>query len=140
MAEMERKFPGSREQSVFASVELSLRRLSSVHQERARVLGVFHGGVNLAVLHIMMWWEEADVAALADELIETGPATPHRYNHLTLNPALCPYLRGRMDSTEREALTARWVEAMGQYVTFLLREGDRDAEVASTLTMARPGP
>ena len=28
MAEMERKFPGSREQSVFASVELSLRRMS----------------------------------------------------------------------------------------------------------------
>ncbi len=94
MAEMEQRFPGSREQSVFASVELSLRRLSPANRDRARVLGVFHGGVDLDVLRVMMEWEEADVAALAGELIATGLATPNRYNHLTLNPALCPYLRG----------------------------------------------
>ena len=76
MAEMEHTFPGSREQSVFASVELSLRRLSAVNQERARVLGVFHGGVNIVMLALMMQWEKADVAALAVELIETGLATP----------------------------------------------------------------
>jgi hypothetical protein len=122
MTEMERKFPGSREQSVFASIELSLRRLSAVHQERAHVLGVFHGGFKLEVLRLMMQWEEADVAALAGELIETGLATPNRYNHLTLNPALCPYLRGRMDAAEREALTARWVAAMRAYVAFLVVE------------------
>ena len=116
---MERKFPGSREQSVFASVELSLRRMSPANRDKARVLGVFHGGVNLDVLRMMMQWEEADVDSLAGELIETGLATPNRYNHLTLNPALCPYLRGQMDAAEREALTARWGEAMRGYVGFL---------------------
>jgi hypothetical protein len=40
MAEMERKFPGSREKSVFASVELSLRRLSRANREGARARGV----------------------------------------------------------------------------------------------------
>ncbi len=35
MAEMERRFHGSREQSVFASVELSLRRMSAANQDRA---------------------------------------------------------------------------------------------------------
>ena len=45
MAEMEAKFPGSREKSVFASVELSLCRMSSANRDKARVLGVFHGGV-----------------------------------------------------------------------------------------------
>ena len=50
MAEMERNFPGSREQSVYASVELSLRRMSPANRDRARVLGVFHGGVDLDVL------------------------------------------------------------------------------------------
>src|SRR6185436_9561466 len=34
MGQMERKFPGSREKSVFASVELSLRRMSAVNQDR----------------------------------------------------------------------------------------------------------
>src|SRR5205814_4295610 len=97
MAEMEKQFPGSREKAVFASVELSLRRLSEANRDRARVLGVFHGGVNVGLLQMMMQWEEADAASLAIELIETGLATPNRYNHLTLNPALSPYLRGRMD-------------------------------------------
>ena len=122
MAEMERRFPGSREQSVFASVELSLRRLSAANRDRARVLGVFHGGVDLDVLRVMMQWEEQDVASLAGELVETGLATPNRYNHLTLNPALCPYLRGRMEAAEREALTARWVEAMRGYAEFLVQQ------------------
>jgi tetratricopeptide (TPR) repeat protein len=63
-----------------------------------------------------------------------GLATPNRYNHLTLNPALCPYLRGRMDAAEREALTARWVEAMRAYVEFLVQQRSQNAEVAATLT------
>ena len=112
MADMERKFPGSREQSVFASVELSIRRMSPANREKARVLGVFHGAVYLDVLRAMMQWEREDVGALAGELIATGLATVNRYNHLTLNPALCPYLRAQVDAVEREALTARWVEAM----------------------------
>lgn len=134
MEEMEQKFPGSREQSLFASVELSLRRLSPENRERERVLGVFHGGVYLDALRQMMQWEEAEVAALAGELIATGLATPNPYSHLSLNPALCPYLRGRLEATEREALTARWVEAMGAYVRFLNQQQDQNTEVAATLT------
>ena len=87
------------------------------------------------------------MASLAGELIETGLATPNRYNHLTLNPALCPYLRGRMDAAEREALTARWVEAMRAYAEFLVAaaepehrsRGDADgAGAAEPLCAARP--
>lgn len=135
MEEMEAKFPGSREQSLFASVELSLLRMSPVNRERARVLGVFHGGVDLDALRAMMAWEEPDVASLAGELIETGLATPNRYNHLTLNAALCPYLRGLINAAERDALTARWAEAMSAYAEFLVRQQHQDAEVAATLTL-----
>ncbi|MDS4023021.1 MAG: tetratricopeptide repeat protein, partial [Candidatus Competibacter sp.] len=134
MAEMEQRFPGSREQSVFASVELSLQRLSAANRERARVLGVFHGGVDLDALRYMMQWEQADVAALAGELIQTGLATLNPYNHLTLNPTLCPYLRGRLDAAEHETLTARWVEAMRAYVGFLYEQWSQNTEVAATLT------
>ncbi|MGH9817800.1 MAG: tetratricopeptide repeat protein, partial [Candidatus Acidiferrales bacterium] len=132
---MERKFPGSREQSVFASVELSLRRLSPANRDKARALGVFHGGFKLEVLGLMMEWEVADLTSLAGELIETGLATADRYNHLTLNPALCPYLRGQMDAAERELLTARWVEAMRGYVVFLYQQQSQDTEMAATLTV-----
>ena len=135
MAEMERRFPGSREKSVLASVELSLRRMSPENQQRARVLGVFHGAVDLDMLRTMMACEKAEVAALAEELVGTGLATPNRYDHLTLNPALCQFLRHRLDPAEREDLLARWREEMGAYVRFLVNEQSQHTEVAATLTV-----
>ena len=135
MTQMEQQFPGNRERSLFASVELSLRRMSPANQERASVLGVFHGGVDLDALRHMMQWEKSDVAALAGELVATGLATPNSYNHLTLNPALCPYLRGRMYAAEREPLTVRWVEAMRAYAEFLWKQSFQNAELAATLTV-----
>ena len=135
MEEMERAFPGSRERSVFASVELSLRRLSPENRTRARVLGVFHGVVDTAMLSVMMEWEVADVLAMAAELVQTGLATEDPHHHLTLHPALSPYLRGRMDAAERERLTAAWGETMRRYVGFLTAESRRRAEFAATLTV-----
>lgn len=134
MTEMERRFPGSRERSVFASVELSLRRMTKDNQERVRVLGVFHGGMNRGVLRSMMQWEEEDVTSLCNELVETGLATLNPYNHLTLNPALCPYLRGRMEPSEREDLAARWVAAMREYIEFLLQQQIQKTKVVARLT------
>ncbi|HEX5965754.1 MAG TPA: tetratricopeptide repeat protein, partial [Pyrinomonadaceae bacterium] len=135
MTQMEKKFSGSREKSVFASVELSLRRMSETNRNRARALAVFHGGVQVNVLRNMMQWEEADVESLAGELIRTGLATPNDYDHLTLNPALCPYLRSVMDAPEFESLTTKWVEEMRSYVGFLVDEQTKDAEAVATLTM-----
>ncbi|MFO0779674.1 MAG: tetratricopeptide repeat protein [Nitrospira sp.] len=141
MAEMDQQVahlpandPRRREKSVFASVKLSLRRMSEANQDRARVLGLFHGAVDLDALRHMMQWEKEAVGALAGELIETGLATPNRYNHLTLNPALCPYLHGQMDSAEREALTVRWVEAMHEFANFLEQQQSQNIEVSATLT------
>ncbi len=135
MAEMEKKFSGIREKSVFASVEVSLRRMSEANRNRARVLSVFQGGVQLGVLRNMMQWEEADVFSLAGELIETGLATPNEHEHLTLNPALCPYLRSGMDAAELKSLTTPWLEEMCSYVKFLDREQNLNPEMAATLTM-----
>ncbi len=134
MAEMERRFPGNREQSVFAGVELSLRRLSPQNQERVRVLGLFHGGVDLNVLVPMMEWDETDVGALAKELIRTGLATAGPYGHLSLHPALCPYLRRQLDTAEHAELTDRWIRAMQGHVGFLDQQQTEKIELAATLT------
>ena len=140
MVEMDRRYPpgspGSREKSVFASVELSLRRMSPANRDKARVLGVFHGGADLDVLRMMMQWEKEDVDSLAGELVKSGLATPNSYNHLTLNPALCPYLRGRMTSAERHALTLRWIEAMAEFVAEVLpQRSEESPDMAMTLTL-----
>jgi tetratricopeptide (TPR) repeat protein len=127
--------PRRREQSLFASVELSLRRLSAANRERVRVLGVFHGGVNLAVLLAMTGWEAVEVEGLAQELVGSGLATPNPYNHLSLNPALCPYLKASLSEEELQALTAGWLEAMATYLHYLDQQQSRNAELAATLTL-----
>jgi len=135
MAEMDREFPESREKSLFASVELSLRRISPANRDRARVLSVFQAAVDLDMLRAMMEWEETDVRSLAVELIQTGLATPDLYNHLTLNPALCLYMRAKMETQECEMLMARWIQAMRGYVDFLVKHQGGKIEIAATLTV-----
>jgi tetratricopeptide (TPR) repeat protein len=127
--------PRRREQSLFASVELSLRRLSAANRERARVLGVFHGGVDLDVLRWMTGWEQAEVEGLAMELVGTGLATANPYNHLSLNPALCPYLQASLSEAEQQGLTAGWLEAMAAYLGYLDQQQNQNAELAATLTL-----
>jgi len=127
--------PRRREQSLFASVELSLRRLSATNRERVRVLGVFHGGVQLDVLRVMTAWEQAEVEGLALELVGTGLATANPYNHLSLNPALCPYLKATLSEEERQALTAGWLEALAAYLDTLDQQRSQNAEMAATLTL-----
>jgi hypothetical protein len=56
-------------------------------------------------------WEPAAVAGLARALIATGFATAGPYNHLALNPALCPYLRRALAADQRVGLEARWQQA-----------------------------
>ncbi|MFN9622162.1 MAG: tetratricopeptide repeat protein, partial [Cyanobacteriota bacterium] len=127
--------PRRREQSLLASVELSLRRLSPDNRERVRVLGVFHGGVDLNVLQVMTGWEQAEVEGLAVELVGTGLATANPYNHLSLNPALCPFLKASLRQEEHTALTARWLEAMTGYLGFLDQQRSQNTALSATLTL-----
>jgi isopentenyl phosphate kinase len=46
MAQLEAENPGDRENSLYASVELSLRRLPEEVRERVKRLAVVHGGGN----------------------------------------------------------------------------------------------
>jgi tetratricopeptide (TPR) repeat protein len=135
MAEMERRFPGQREQSLLASVELSLRRLTPQMRERVKILGVFQGAMPLSVLQTMTGWEDDEVQALGDALVATGLATPEGYGQLSLNPALCPYLAAGWRAPRREELQARWTEAMLGYVEFLRRLRHERAEISAALTL-----
>jgi len=84
-----------------------------------------------------MWmtgWDESIVADLAQALIDTGLGTPGPYNHLALNPALCPYLLRGLDAAERADLQTRWDGATGQYVEFLEQQWSQDTDLSATLT------
>ncbi len=132
---MERRFPGQREHSLLASVELSLRRLPPAQRDRAPMLAVFHGAVDLDLLQHMTGWQPADVHAFGEALVDTGLASREAYNHLSLNPALCPYLAAQLEPAERAALAERWTEAMRQYAGFLYGERSKNSAMAAALTV-----
>lgn len=139
MADLERRHPGQREKSLFASVQLSLRRLSPANQQRVQALSVFHGGVQLGVLQKLMAWQKDEVADLARDLLATGLATLNPYNHLSLNAALCPWLRLQSEAGGQARVSAslseRCVAEMRRYVDFLVQQQSRDAQVAVTLPL-----
>jgi tetratricopeptide (TPR) repeat protein len=135
MAHLQRKHPGDRENSLYASVELSLRRLSKESREHVRVLAVCQGGVQLNVLAMFSGLELDAARRLAVELIEVGLGEDLGYGHLRLDPGLPPYLLGELTAGEAEALRSRWAEAMAGLTGYLYEESFKDARLASQLTL-----
>jgi hypothetical protein len=135
MVDLDKKHPGDRENSLYASVELSLRRLPQGAREQVKALAVFHGGAQHGVLRMMLETDDKTVINLAAALIEVGLAEAMDYGHLRLDPALPNYLLGQMSASEREALTSRWAEAMRELTAFLYQQQSQDARLAAQLTL-----
>ena len=135
MEELHSKYPDDRENSLYASVELSLRRLPQGVREQVKMLGVFHGGVNLAVLGQMLGAETEAVNSLAIQLVEVGLAEDVGYLHLRLDPALPPYLLRAMSAEEQEEARERWAVAMEVLPYFLYEQHYTGAEISSRLTL-----
>jgi tetratricopeptide (TPR) repeat protein len=137
MAKLEAENPGDRENSLYASVELSLRRLPDDVRERVQRLAVVHGGANLFLLSQLLELDKDKAAAVAAMLIEVGMAEQpeHAYTYLRLDPALPAYLRLGQTTEQLEPLTATWAEAMMQLVGFLDRQSNKDFRLANRLTL-----
>lgn len=135
MADLERKHPGDRENSLYASVELSLRRLSAESREPVKALAVCHGGVHLGVLAMLTGLEPDAARRLAIELIGVGLGEDMGAGHLRLDPGLPPYLLGELPEDEAEALRSRWAEAMGGLTEYLYQQRFKDTRLAAQLTL-----
>jgi tetratricopeptide (TPR) repeat protein len=135
MTELDRKYPGNRENSLYASVELSLRRLTPEVREQIKVLGVFHGGAHINVLRWMLGVDQETVFNLAGQLIEVGLAEDMGYGHLRLDPALPSYLLREMSEPEQEQAKISWGEGIEQLTAFLYQQQFKDAELAARLSL-----
>ncbi len=135
MERLHEKFPGDRENSLYASVELSLRRLPPESRERVKALAAFHGGAHIVVLSQMLGAKPEETVELARQLTGVGLAENMGDNHLRLDPALPPYLLSGMSKAEREDARARWAEAMQGLTTFLYQQRAQDTGLAARLTL-----
>ncbi len=135
MADLDRRFPGDRENSLYASVELSLRRLPPEARARIRGLGAFHGGGHIANMALVMDVDEDTALHLSAALIGVGLAEYMDYGHLRLDPALPPYLWGQMSAAEQEQARARWAGGMVQLARFMYEQAFKDTQLAFQLTL-----
>jgi tetratricopeptide (TPR) repeat protein len=134
MIELHEKFPGDRENSLYASIELSLRRLPPPTREQLRGLAAAHGGVHLDVLKKILGANEGVISILLDQLIDVGLAQRMDYGHFRIDPALPSYLQRELVEVEQEEITFRWIDAMGEFTFHLYQQLFEDAGIASRLT------
>lgn len=135
MSELERQHPGERENSLYASVELSLRRLTPAQREAVRALGVVHSGGRLENLAHVMEVEVGTARSIAIALIDVGLGEDMGYLYLRLDPALPAYLLMQSDPAERARLLGRWAEGMRSLVGFLYQQRFQDAQLAQQLAL-----
>ncbi|MBI3246550.1 MAG: tetratricopeptide repeat protein [Deltaproteobacteria bacterium] len=134
MAKLDQQHPGERENSLYASVELSLRRLPPALRQQAQALAVFHGGAHVVVLAQVLEVEVDSARTLASALIAVGLAEAQGYGHLHLDPALPSYLLSQLDAAEAERLRTRWAEGMRQLTAYLYGQLSKNITIASQLT------
>jgi len=137
MAALADRHPDDRERSLFASVELSLRRLPEATRRKLPPLGVFRGGGHGWVIAQVLGldYQNDEEIELARQLTAVGLAEPMPYGHLRLHPALPPALWLHLDDGEREAVRKRWVEAVVGLTGYLYRQRTQDTKLAFTLAL-----
>lgn len=135
MAELEAENKGDRENSLYASVELSLRRLPPEMREQVNRLAVIHGGANRFVLRKVMGIDGDATDEIAEQLINVGMAEMQEYNYLRLDPALPAYLTLDQPPAQLAEWAATWAEAMIQLVDYLYDEVFKDSTMAFRLTL-----
>ena len=136
MASLAEKHPDDRERSLFASVELSLRRLPEETRRRLPRLAVFqgcgHGWVIAQVLGLD--YENDEEVVLGQQLTSVGLADVMPYGHLRLHPALGPALDRELSDEERDEARRVWGEAMVQLARHLYGQCFKEPQQAFTLT------
>ena len=135
MAELHQAHPDSRELSLYASLELSLRRLSAQHREWVKALAVFQGGFHLIVLSHVLEIDTDKAQQLASALVQVGLAEYQNYIYFSLDPALSPYLKSQLSAGDYEGFQQRWLGAMQALVGFLYQQQFEDAQLSAQLTL-----
>ena len=134
MDRLHQKYPNERERSLFASLELSLDRLSPSLRSKINGLAPFQGGAHLFTLKEVLELDDEELASLIEQLHRYGLATPLDYGFIRFHPALCPYLRRQPDEQTLTHITARWAHSQHQLAGFLYEQQFEDAQLSATLT------
>lgn len=137
MAELDRRHPDDRQNSLYASIELSLRRLPPEMREQAKALAVFHGTAHLTVLVRVLEKAKDDtesVRHLAVALVDVGLVEDMHHGHLKLDPALPSYMLSQISDHELETFRTRWSGGMQTMIAFLNQQRTKNPALVARAT------
>jgi tetratricopeptide (TPR) repeat protein len=134
MQQLEKAHPKQRELSLFASVELSLQRLSAETRELVQGLAVLQDGGDRVLISEVLAVDGETANRLGSELIQVGLAEMQAYSYLRLDPALPTYLGLQLTEQAQQLYRERWSATLGQLVDFLYGQLANDARLAFRLT------
>jgi len=97
-----------RETSLYASMELSSRRMPEEAKELALGLDVFRGGAHVVNMAHVLKIELEEAEGLASELIKVGSGSDMGNGYLRLDPALPVYMLMGKDQEGRVSRIRRW--------------------------------
>jgi tetratricopeptide (TPR) repeat protein len=129
MADLEKLHPGDRENSLLASVRLSLDRLPQPARTQVRALAVFHSAAHVKALARVLEVEPGEALALCRRLVDLGLADATG-PFLLPDPALGLAVADELSADERRGMDERWLAATLQLIGFLYEEHFRDTRVA----------
>jgi tetratricopeptide (TPR) repeat protein len=142
MVELERKYPGHREKSLYASVKLSLDRLPKEMREKLAPLGLLRVGISLPALGLLLKPESEDVRSFAEALTRQALAQVDG-SYLRFHPALPPFLEAELRierPTEVERIWQRVVEVYSAQmgILYALKDGSYQAVTSRLATQEFP--
>lgn len=138
LAELERLRPGDRENSLLASVRLSLDKLPAGLREQARALCVFRGAAHAWVHAQVAGVEVQEAMKVGYALVALGLADAVG-GFLVFEPSLPAALALEVGEEERQRLALRWRDATAALAQFLYQQGVTHAQLAVTGTRVALG-
>lgn len=130
LAELEQKNPGDRENSLYASVELSLRRLPDDIREKIRPLAVVYGGVDQYLLQQLLNVGNQELEEILSALLKVRLVQPIQLGYLNLHPSLSFTLKKYITEDHWTIYKSTWFNATIRLVGFLTQQLSRDTKKA----------
>jgi len=135
MEDLERRYPGQRENSLFASVELSLQRLSPVIRQQIVGLAVFQGGGYYQIAAHVIDVDNEKASEILQELIRVGLAQfIGEHGYIRFDPGLPIYLDLSLSTQKRDEYRHRWLVAMASFIHLLYNAQFEAPEFSTQLT------
>jgi tetratricopeptide (TPR) repeat protein len=133
MTELQKRYADDRERSLFASVELSLRRLPTGIRSTMRPFAAFQGGASLRAIGRALRCTPPTAEYVAREICRVGLGELSMPGYLRLDPALGPMLASTLTKEELQTARESWAEALVEEARSLWAEWFRNQESASRL-------